>query len=66
VWVGLYGAPTVVQVRATTNGVLKRVTVSYPVYAIAATEHAVWAVHNLPSADASTDPPPGVVTRIAY
>jgi len=66
VWVGLYETPTVVRVSATTNAVLTRVTVDHPVYAIAATEHAVWAVHNLPSADSTAAPPPGVVTRIAY
>ena len=66
VWVGLYEAPTVVRVSATSNAVLTRVTVSHPVYAIAATEHAVWAVHYLESADSTALPPPGVVTRIAY
>jgi YVTN family beta-propeller protein len=66
VWVGLFGTPTVVRVSATTNAVLGRVTVNHPVYAIAATEHAVWAVHNLESADSTAAPPPGVVTRIAY
>jgi len=66
VWVGLFGTPTVVRVSATTNAVLNRVTVNHPVYAIAATEHAVWAVHNLESADPTALPPPGVVTRIAY
>ena len=50
----------------TPTGALNRVTVSHPVYAIAATEHAVWAVHNLESADPTALPPPGVVTRIAY
>jgi len=66
VWVGLFGTPTVVRVSATTSAVLNRVTVSHPVYSIAATEHAVWAVHNLESADPTALPPPGVVTRIAY
>jgi YVTN family beta-propeller protein len=58
VWIGLYDAPTVVRVSATTNAVLNRVTVDHDVYSIAATAHAVWAVH--------PDPEPGVVTRIAY
>jgi hypothetical protein len=58
VWVGLYGSPTVVRVSATTNAILNRVTVDHPVYSIAATDHAVWAVH--------PNPKPGVVTRIAY
>jgi YVTN family beta-propeller protein len=66
VWVGLHDTPTVVRVSATTNAVLNLVTVDHPVYSIAATDHAVWAVHNLPSADATVPPPPGVVTRIAY
>ena len=60
VWVGLNGAPTVVRVSATTNAVLNRVTAEHDVFSIAATEHAVWAVHRLPA------PSPGVVTRIAY
>ena len=59
VWVGLWDAPTVVRVSATTNAVLNRVTVDDNVYSIAATEHAVWAVHR-------RRPKPGVVTRIAY
>ena len=58
VWIGLWDAPTVVRVSATTNAVLNRVTVDDDVYSIAATDHAVWAV--LP------DPKPGVVMRIAY
>ena len=58
VWIGLWDAPTVVRVSATTNAVLHRVTVDDPVFSIAATDHAVWAVH--------PDPKPGVVTRIAY
>ena len=66
VWIGLYDAPTVVRVSATTNAILVRVTVDHPVYDVAATEHAVWAVHNLESTDSTADPPPGVVTRIAY
>ena len=60
VWVGLWDAPTVVRVSATTNAVLNRVTVDSNVISIAATDHAVWAVHRLPA------PSPGVVTRIAY
>ena len=66
VWIGLYDTPTVVRASATTNAILSRVTVDHPVYAIAATEHEVWAVHNLSSADSAALPPPGVVTRIAY
>ena len=58
VWIGLNDAPTVVRVSATTNAILNRVTVDDDVYSIAATDHAVWAVH--------PDPKPGVVTRIAY
>jgi YVTN family beta-propeller protein len=57
VWIGLYDASTVVRVSATTNAVLNRVTVDHPVYSIAATEHAVWAVHAFWSSE---------VTRIAY
>jgi len=53
VWIGLFDAPTVVRVSATTNAVLNRVTVADSVYSIAATEHAAWAVHNLPSADST-------------
>jgi hypothetical protein len=64
VWVGLRDEPTAVRVSATTNAVLNRVTVDDPVYSIAATEHAVWAVHNLKEFTARV--PPGVVTRIAY
>jgi YVTN family beta-propeller protein len=66
VWVGLLGAPTVVRVSATTNAVLGRIAVSHPVYGLAATDHAVWAVHNIPAADDVSEPPPGAVTRIAY
>ena len=62
VWVGLGDAPTVVRVSATTNAVLNRVTVDHPVFSIAATDHAVWAVHTRSWRCAS----PGVVTRIAY
>jgi YVTN family beta-propeller protein len=58
VWVGLRDTATVVRVSATTNAVLNRVTVDDNVDSIAATDHAVWAVH--------PDPKPGVVTRIAY
>jgi YVTN family beta-propeller protein len=58
VWIGLVDAPTVVRVSATTNAVVNRVTVDDNVYSIAATDHAVWAVH--------PDPKPGVVARIAY
>ncbi len=65
VWVGLAGEPTVVRVSATTNAVLNRITVSAKVWEIAATDHAVWAVHNLPLAGAST-PPNGSVTRINF
>ena len=66
VWVGLYGAPTVIRVSSTTNAVLGRVTVSNPVYGMTATDHAVWVVHSLEAADDVSEPPPGVVTRIAY
>jgi len=66
VWIGLFGTPTVVRVSASTNAILNRVTVNHPVYAIAATDHAVWAVHSLEAADPTAAPPPGVVTRIAY
>ena len=65
-WVGLYGSPTVVRLSATTNAVLTRVTVSHPVYAIAATDHAVWAVHALEAPDDVSEVPLGIVTRIAY
>jgi YVTN family beta-propeller protein len=65
-WVGLFEVPTVVRVSATTNAVLGRVTVSHPVYGIAASDHAVWVVHNVAAADDVSEPPPGVVTRIAY
>ncbi len=56
VWVGLYGAPAVVQVVGPINLVAKRIAVSASVNAIAATDHAVWAVHE------DTDK----VTRINY
>lgn len=66
VWVGLHRAATVVRVSATTNVVLNRVTLAHPVYAIAAADHVVWAVQNLPSPDANTAPPAGMVSRISY
>jgi hypothetical protein len=46
----------VVQLSAATNKVVRKITVPASVYAIAATDHAVWAVHD--SADK--------VTRINY
>jgi hypothetical protein len=56
VWVGLNGAPTVVQIAGPGYSVAKRIAVPASVYAIAATDHAVWAVHD------SSDR----VTRINY
>ncbi len=56
VWVGLNGAPTVGQVVGPAYTVVRRIPVSANVYAIAATDHAVWAVHE------DTDK----VTRINY
>ena len=66
VWVGLYKSPTVVRINAATNTVLSKLTVSATMYAIAATDHAVWALHNLPIPEGGTAPPPGEVTRIGY
>jgi len=66
VWVGLFDTPTVVQMSAATNAVLNRVSVAYPVYALAATDHAVWAVHSLPAPDPTLAAPRGVVSHIAY
>ena len=45
VWVGLNGAPAVVRVAGPGYSVAKKIAVSAPVWAIAATDHAVWAVH---------------------
>jgi YVTN family beta-propeller protein len=47
VWVGLYGAPTVVQIAGPTYATAKKIAVVASVYAIAATSHAVWAVHDV-------------------
>jgi YVTN family beta-propeller protein len=65
-WVGLFDDPFVVQVSATANTVLSRVSVGNPVVAIAATDHAVWAVHALSAPDQNTPPPAGSVSRVAY
>ena len=59
VWVGLYGAPTVVQIGGPGYSVTKKIAVSASVYAIAATDHSVWTV--LQAADGA-----GKVTRINY
>jgi YVTN family beta-propeller protein len=56
VWVGLDSNWAVVRVSATTNAILNRVTLDHPIKSIAATGHAVWAVHRCHD----------VVTRIAY
>jgi len=56
VWVGLNGASTVVQIVGPAYSVAKRITVSASVYAIAATDHAVWAAHEISN----------TVTRINY
>ena len=56
VWVGLSGASAVVRVGGPDYSVAKRIAVTASVYAIAATDHAVWAVH-----DANN-----LVTRINY
>jgi YVTN family beta-propeller protein len=64
VWIGMFGEATVVRVSATTNAVLNRVAVSANVYAITVTSGVVWAVHNLPTPEGSSEPPVGSVTRI--
>jgi YVTN family beta-propeller protein len=56
VWVGLNGAPTVVQVAGPGYSAAKQIAVAASVYAIAATDHEVWAVHD----------DTGKVTRISY
>ncbi len=66
IWVGLYDAPTVVQINATTGVIANRVTTSDTVYAIAATSHSVWAVHNISAAEGASEPPKGEVTRINF
>jgi YVTN family beta-propeller protein len=66
VWVALHENPTLVRISATTNAVLQRVTLRYPVNALAATDHAVWAAHNVPIPDDGSSLPPGLVTRINY
>jgi virginiamycin B lyase len=66
VWVGMFREPTVVQVDASTNAILHRITVSAPVYSLVATDHAVWADHNLRATDLISPPPNGSVTRINY
>jgi virginiamycin B lyase len=58
-WIGLFDTPTVVRVSATSNAVLARITVAAPVLAIAADNHAVWAVQH----DSGGR---GTVTRINY
>jgi YVTN family beta-propeller protein len=65
-WIGLADTPTVVRVSATTNAVLARISVAAPVFAIAATDRSVWAVHRLGAPDANSDTPLGTVTRINY
>jgi YVTN family beta-propeller protein len=65
VWVGMGQESTIVRVNATTNAVISRVAVGYSVYSIDATDHAVWAVHNLVAAD-GLEPVPGLVTRIGF
>jgi YVTN family beta-propeller protein len=66
VWVALHDNPTLVRISATTNAVLQRLTLQYPVDALAATDHTVWAAHNVPIPDNATSLPPGLVTRINY
>ena len=66
VWVALHENPTLVRISATTNAVVQRVTLQYPVNALAATDHAVWAAHNVPIPADGSSLPPGLVTRINY
>jgi hypothetical protein len=65
-WVGMYGESTVLQVSASTNAVVRRISVTSNVSAIAASAHTVWAVHDLRAADPIVASPNGKVTRINY
>jgi hypothetical protein len=62
------GETTVVQLNMVTNAVQGRIQggVKSGDGRIAATDHAVWAVQNIPAPDASSPTPPGVVTRIKF
>lgn len=67
VWVGLEGLEAaVIRINPATNKVMSRTAVVSKVYAVAAVDHAVWAVHKLPVPAGVTEPPDGVVTRIGF
>ena len=68
VWVGLWSGDdmAVVRINAASNEVLSRTTLGHSVYSIDATDHAVWAVHNVPFPEGTGPLPAGEVVRIGY
>lgn len=65
VWVGMLGEPSLIRINPATNAPSK-LYLSAPVFKLAATDHAVWAVHYTFVSEGMVVPPDGAVTHVGY
>jgi streptogramin lyase len=66
VWVGLSNGRSVVRLNPTTAAVVGRVPLDGMVYALTATDHAVWLTNSFKATESDPVPPPGLLIRITY